>query len=117
MGTTANGLPWPEPTAPVRDGAAAVRALAEAVDPKAPFKVFAGSGGFTVNAQGGIAINLPFQTIVTGIAAAQTTAYGYGWNRASGSPAGVVWFNFVDIVAHTTAPNVFAVIDYYVVGY
>jgi hypothetical protein len=32
MGTTAGGLPWPEPTLPVRDGAAAIRALAEAID-------------------------------------------------------------------------------------
>jgi hypothetical protein len=32
MGSTVNGLPWPEPTAPVRDGAAAIRALAEALE-------------------------------------------------------------------------------------
>jgi hypothetical protein len=32
MGTTAHGLPWPEPTAPVRDGSAAIRALAEALE-------------------------------------------------------------------------------------
>jgi hypothetical protein len=32
MGNTTGGLPWPEPTMPVRDGAAAIRALAEATD-------------------------------------------------------------------------------------
>jgi len=32
MGTTPRGLPWPEPSDPVRDGATAIRALAEAID-------------------------------------------------------------------------------------
>jgi hypothetical protein len=32
MGQTTNGLPWPEPTAPVRQGSADIRALAEAVE-------------------------------------------------------------------------------------
>ena len=32
MGFTAQGLPWPEPTAPVRDGAAAIKALADALN-------------------------------------------------------------------------------------
>jgi len=34
MGTTPNGLPYPEPTDPVAQGAAAIKALAEAVDPR-----------------------------------------------------------------------------------
>lgn len=34
MGTTAQGLPYPEPTDPVAAGADAIRALAEAIDPK-----------------------------------------------------------------------------------
>lgn len=33
MGTTAHGLPYPEPTDPVANGADAIRALAEAIDP------------------------------------------------------------------------------------
>jgi hypothetical protein len=32
MGTTLHGLPYPEPTDPVADGAAAIEALAEAID-------------------------------------------------------------------------------------
>jgi len=32
MGNTTGGLPWPEPSAPVRDGAVAIRNLAESVD-------------------------------------------------------------------------------------
>lgn len=32
MGTTANGLPYPEPTDPIAAGAAAIQALAVAVD-------------------------------------------------------------------------------------
>ena len=32
MGTTVGGLPYPEPTDPIAQGAAAIRALAEAID-------------------------------------------------------------------------------------
>ena len=32
MGQTTGGLPWPEPTAPVRDGSVNIRSLAEATD-------------------------------------------------------------------------------------
>jgi hypothetical protein len=32
MGITSGGLPYPEPTDPIADGAAAIRALAEAID-------------------------------------------------------------------------------------
>lgn len=34
MGVTTKGLPWPAPSAPVASGAADIRALAEAIDPK-----------------------------------------------------------------------------------
>lgn len=34
MGTTPTGLPYPEPTDPVAQGAAAIKALAEAIDPR-----------------------------------------------------------------------------------
>lgn len=46
MGTTSGGLPWPEPTAPVRDGAAAIRSLAEAIDSRT-------AGGLVVAVTGG----------------------------------------------------------------
>jgi hypothetical protein len=39
MGTTVNGLPYPEPTAPVANGAADIRALAEAVDLKSATRI------------------------------------------------------------------------------
>ena len=79
--------------------------------------MFAGSGGYTVNAQGGIALNLPFPNIVVGIGATQASAYGFTWNRSPSAPAGVVWFQFTDVVNHNYAPNVFAIIDYFVLGY
>jgi hypothetical protein len=34
MGKTTNGVPWPEPTAPVRDGATDMRSMAEFTDGK-----------------------------------------------------------------------------------
>jgi hypothetical protein len=117
MGTTASGLPYPEPTAPVRDGALAIRQLAEAIDPRANLKSFAGSGGYTTNEFGGVALNVPFQTITFGMANPQATAYGYSWNRDSRAPAGLVWFQFCDVVNKAAMPNVFAVMDYIVEGY
>ena len=118
MGQTANGAPWPESTAPVRDGSAAIRALAEWVDPRAYLRYMANSGGYTTNSNGGISIPTPFQNVVVGVATPQISAYGYSWNRASsGAPPGVVWFNFVDVRLAAVVPNVFAIIDYIVMGY
>ena len=119
MGNTAQaGLPWPEPTAPVRDGAAAMRALAEALDPRVPLKVFAGSGGYTTNSGGGLALTVPFQTVTFGLAWTEINAYGYGWYRAStGPPPATVWFNFVDLAARAYVPNIFAIINYIVMGF
>lgn len=125
MGTTASGLPWPDGTAPVRDGDNAIKALADAVDArsaKSPAGValttWATSGGYTTNSQGGVAIPVPFQTVIMGQANPQITAYGYSWNRAStGPPPGTVWFNLVDVTARTFVPNVFSVMDVMVMGY
>jgi hypothetical protein len=52
MGATANGYPWPEPTAPVRDGAAAVRALAEHDQRQTPWAMRAGWGGGNTDVSG-----------------------------------------------------------------
>jgi len=45
MGTTVHGLPYPEPTDPVANGAAAIRALAEAVDPTLDRATWNAAGG------------------------------------------------------------------------
>jgi hypothetical protein len=83
-----------------------------------PLKVFAGSGGYTTNSAGGVALPVPFQTVTMAIANTQINAYGYAWYRASnGPPPGVAWLNFVDIAARNYVPNVFAIMDYVIMGY
>jgi len=54
MGTTAKGLPYPEPTDPVAAGAGAIRALAEAVDVLSPRFLAAAIAG-TQQGLGGLA--------------------------------------------------------------
>ena len=73
MGTTTNWqLPYPEPTDPVADGAAAIEALAEAVDVlQVPTKVYVGQ-----TPAGDIA---PAGSIVT----ASITGLPLGWYRIS----------------------------------
>jgi len=64
-----------------------------------------------------VAINVPFQTVVMAQANPQATAYGYSWNRDSSAPGGLVWFQFTDVVNKAAVPNVFAVMDFIVMGY
>jgi hypothetical protein len=82
-----------------------------------PIRIVASSGGYTTNQFGGVAIPVPFQTVVMGQGNAQATAYGYSWNRDPSAPAGNVWFQFTDVVAHAATPNVFAIIDWIAMGY
>ena len=54
MGVTAGGLPYPEPTEPVAGGAAAIKALAEALDAGAPRAVATGHETFASTAVGAV---------------------------------------------------------------
>jgi hypothetical protein len=93
MGTTATGLPYPEPTAPVRDGAVAIKALADALTlqtAQAKLKFF--NAALTTNGTGDIAIVTGLATI-NGVVA---TMYGSDTVaktciRLNGAPAGSVW--------------------------
>jgi hypothetical protein len=93
MGTTGTQLPYPDPTAPVRDGAAAIKALADRLTVQLPqtlLKFF--NAAATTNGTGDIAI-------VTGLATVNgLVAILYGSDtvaktciRLNGAPAGQVW--------------------------
>lgn len=116
MGQTSHQLPWPEPTAPVRDGAAAIRALAEVLDPRVPFQMTVISGGFTTAAGGGIAFTVPFQNVV-GAAAMLVGSGAIGMQRASGSPPGQVWINPFNTTNGQLVTNTFMALDLIVWGY
>ena len=109
MGSTASGLPYPEPTAPVREGAQAIRALAEALDPRAPKRTWSGRGGYSTNSQGGIAINLPF---VAATVVATSEAGGYMWMRPGlATPATTVWLNYIDTRTGGIVANTFGIVN------
>jgi len=52
MGTTPTGLPYPEPTDPVAGGAAAIRALAEALEPRTAYRTEVEQVTVTLDAAG-----------------------------------------------------------------
>lgn len=120
MGTqwTPHGLPWPEPTNPVRDGAAAIRSLAEYVDPRVPWEVYATSGGYTTNQFGGIALTTPFNNVVLGVAQMRTSGYApIVLQSSNGAPASTYWVNAYNVDDHSLVFNTFIVIDVIVMGY
>lgn len=106
---TANGYPYPLPTEPVRDGAVAIKNLADAVEARLPIKRSSWQrGGYTTNSFGGINVNVGFTT-VGGVAI--TEALGYSVMRASNSPAGWVYFQVYGING-AAVPNTFIVINF-----
>lgn len=58
MGNTASGLPWPEPTAPVKDGAASVKALADALEKRIAKSVRGGRSDLVASTGGNFKIIL-----------------------------------------------------------
>jgi len=105
---TAQGYPYPLPSEPVRDGAVAIRNLAEAIQARLPItRSFWLRGGFTTNSSGGIDITTGFT--VSG-AIAITEAAGYMCKRSATAPANHV---YIDIFGTTGAlvPNTFIVLN------
>lgn len=119
MGLTPSGLPWPEPTAAVQAGAADIRALAEAIDPRAPRSQQIVGGNYTTDAQGYFVVNVPpgntvvgflldyfgtFQPIIINPYNAGGSGVGFkAWNLSAAVPVpvassvltvtGVVWYS------------------------
>jgi hypothetical protein len=58
-GTTPNGFPYPAASEPVRDGAAAIQALATAIDPRLPYRVHKIFGNYTTTAGGLATVTCP----------------------------------------------------------
>lgn len=57
--TTPNGLPYPNPDDPVRDGSQRIRELAEALNPRTPYKVMVINGNYVVDNNGYFSITVP----------------------------------------------------------
>ena len=66
-GTTPNGLPYPLPSEPVRDGAVAIRNLAEKLNPRAPYGQMVINQNQATDAQGYFTINAPGQYVAATI--------------------------------------------------
>jgi len=79
MGITANGLPYPVPTDPIADGADAIRALAEALDPR-------------IKSSPGVVLT------ATGISIGSSAANDINWNGEISDPDNWHAANAVDVV-------------------
>jgi hypothetical protein len=117
MGTTPHGAPYPDGTGKVVDGDNAIKALAEWIDPRSPWKVYATSGGYTTNSFGGIILTVPF-TAVLGVAQLRTSAGTAVYLQSSSGPppAGQYWLNAFKLSDNTPQINTFLVVDVIVMG-
>lgn len=117
MGQTTSGLPWPEPTAPVRDGASAIRALAESLDKRLPYdQMVMGRGGYTTNGYGGIIVNVAGFTVVGLVAV--TEQEGYSCTKPQGTPpVGQIWINVFSTSNGSLATNTFILFNFIAFGW
>lgn len=67
MATTPNGLPYPLSSASLNQGANDIKALAIALDPRAPNNVMMVNGNYTTNASGDVTIATPGTAARVGI--------------------------------------------------
>lgn len=107
-GATAQGYPYPLATEPVRDGATAIKNLADAVQLRFPIKRgYWFRGGITTNQYGGIAVAVGFN--VAG-AIAITAQQGYACVAPQGYPANTLW---IDVYGTNGAlvPNTFIIFN------
>ena len=90
-GHTAYGLPYPDPTDPLADGANAIRALAEAIGPKVHIQ----SVGATSDGNGRVFAACPFMPVI-GIAAPGIPSRGviFVFNAATATGG---WFELYSV--------------------
>jgi hypothetical protein len=90
---TATSLPYPEPSAPVRNGAADIRALADALTAQLPQSRLAFfNAAATTNGTGDVAFDTGLGSVNGVVATMYTTATAaMTCIRLSGAPAGQVW--------------------------
>jgi hypothetical protein len=92
MGTTGTLLPYPEPTAPVRDGAAAIKALADRLTVQTPApRLWFAAAGYSTNGTGDIAVQTALGAVDGGLIILSGTGV-VTWAKLTGAPPGVLWF-------------------------
>lgn len=116
MGTTPHGAPYPEGTDKVVNGDDAIKALAQWVDPRAPYQVAIYSGGYTTNSYGGITFTLPFQTVQAAAAAYVGTGSPIALQRSPAAPAGQAWINAFNTTNGSLVANTFIQVDVVIWG-
>jgi hypothetical protein len=104
MGTTPNGLPWPEGTAPVRDGDNAIKALAEKIDPRLPLGMTGVYGNYTVGAQGFCTVTFPRRVATATVTYVGSFAVVFTINAIAGNDVQVAVRQIADgsLVPNTT---------------
>ena len=116
MGSTAHGLPWPDPTAPVRNGSADIRALAEAIDPRIPNKTYHTYGGYSTNVTGDVAIPTPGITTNVGMIGTIESTGSYFMTKMAGPGNGVIVLRVFNSVTGAVLANGFIIMSVYTWG-
>jgi hypothetical protein len=116
MGTTSTGLPYPDGTAPVRDGDNAIKALADELNTRVPWKTYQTSGGYSTNAYGGIVLTVPFASTILAVAIAAVES-PIAFRRSTAAPAGQCWINAFNTTDGTLVASTFIIMDIIVMGY
>jgi hypothetical protein len=116
MGTTSTGLPYPDGTAPVRDGDNAIKALADELNTRVPWKTYQTSGGYSTNAYGGIVLTVPFASTVLAVGSV-AMEQSIGLRRSTAAPANQAWINAYNTQNGDLVVNTFLIIDIIVMGY
>ena len=92
MGVTGRGIPWPEPAAPVAQGAAAQRAMAEAIDPGWTLATYLGSFQTALPNRPGVSWRLIAGVLyLAGVAFKPSPAINTTFENVCAIPVGTLW--------------------------
>jgi hypothetical protein len=92
MGTTAGGLPYPEPTDPFGAGSQNIKALAEAIEKDTPAAIASGAVTWpsqAANGSGGVGVTFPVGrfTLPPAVTVAPVIAVPKNWSAGVGTPS------------------------------
>lgn len=113
---TPGGLPYPESTASLSQGANDIKALALALDARLPYKTFHSYAGYSTNATGDVSVATTGISNNAGLVATCEHPNGFYITKMSGANTGVVFFR-VFAAGGAVLANGYIVLSLYTWGY
>lgn len=105
MGTTAKGLPYPDPTDPVANTDLAIKNLAQWINDHHAQDIVVGAQSITTNASGVATIDLPFNPTFIEVVVSGTTTYTC-YHSSIGDPTQITVRNATGTIAASVNLNV-----------